>query len=256
MRVICRGVGVDFNSTSGSVCALKHVDLDVPRGQFLSVVGPSGCGKTTLLRAIAGLVNPTSGSITGSTAGVRPLLVYQENSLFPWMTVLENACFGLEAQGLPKAEREERAIPLLWRFGLAGRENAWPHQLSVGMKQRVAVIRSFVSGPDLLLMDEPFASVDAHMRMRLQQELLSLWEQSSTTVVFVTHDVNEALLLGDRVIVLSAAPGTVVASMDVPLPRPRDLEITWSSEFQDLKREIFVHLGMEAAGRPVNLHAR
>ena len=231
MQIVCDQVSVHFHTGAATVYALEELDFSVRSGQFVSIVGPSGCGKTTLLRAIAGLQKPSSGAITSGAE--RALLVYQENSLFPWMNVLDNACFGLEAQQVPRQERESRAIPLLRRFGLEGRERDWPHQLSVGMKQRIAVIRSFISDPDLLLMDEPFASVDAHMRIRLQQELIGLWEQSGKTVLFVTHDVSEALILSDRVIVLSASPGRVIASINVPFSRPRSPEMVWSPEFQE-----------------------
>lgn len=244
MNVTCQDLTIVFPSDAGKTRALEGVDLRIRSGEFVSVVGPSGCGKTTLLRTIAGLLKPDSGRIERSPSDGRTLLVYQENSLFPWMNVLENACFGLEAQGVPLAERESRALPLLRRFGLQGRERAWPHQLSMGMKQRVAVIRSFVSNPSLLLMDEPFASVDCHLRLRLQQELLELWEQDKKTVLFVTHDVNEALLLSDRVIVMSANPGTILADIAVPLPRPRDLEVTLRGECLELKRKIYRKMGV------------
>jgi NitT/TauT family transport system ATP-binding protein len=244
MNVICRDLTIVYPSDAGKIRALEDVNLRVRSGEFVSVVGPSGCGKTTLLRAIAGFLKPDSGLIERSASCGRTLLVYQENSLFPWMNVLENACFGLEAQGVPLAERESRALPLLRHFGLEGRERAWPHQLSMGMKQRVAVIRSFISDPDLLLMDEPFAAVDYYMRLRLQQELLEMWEYDKKTVLFVTHDVNEALLLSDRVIVMSATPGTVIAEIPVPFPRPRDLEVTLCGEWLELKRQVFQKLGI------------
>ena len=244
MRVSCNNLSVTFFSEGAKIQALQNVSLQVGRREFVSVVGPSGCGKTTLLRAVAGFVPAESGSIEHSGSSSRGLMVYQENSLFPWMTVLENAVFGIEMQGAAKDERERRALPLLHRFGLQGRERAWPHQLSLGMKQRIAVIRSFVSNPDLLLMDEPFAALDCQMRLTLQQELLELWEQEHNTVLFVTHDVDEAILLSDRVAVMSRQPGSIVADFRIPFERPRDPSVTLTEKFLGIKRDIYHHLGI------------
>lgn len=244
MRVSCHNLSITFFSDAAKVQALQNLSLQVGRREFVSVVGPSGCGKTTLLRAVAGFVQTESGSIEHHGSSSRGLMVYQENSLFPWMTVLENACFGVEMQGIPKDERERRALPLLHRFGLQGRERAWPHQLSVGMKQRIAVIRSFVGDPDLLLMDEPFAGLDCQMRLILQQELLELWEQKHNTVLFVTHDVDEAILLSDRVAVMSRQPGSIVADFRIPFDRPRDPAVTLTEDFLRIKRDIYHYLGM------------
>jgi NitT/TauT family transport system ATP-binding protein len=176
----------------------------------------------------------------------RALIVFQEHGLFPWMTVIENAAFGLEMQGVGRDERESRALELLDRYGFRGRERAYPHQLSLGMKQRVAVIRCFLGDPPVMLMDEPFAALDCQTRLTLQQELLELWEQSHKTVIFVTHDMDEALLLSDRVLVLSAQPGTVRAEFTVPFARPRAAELTLEEEFLSLKRRIARELGMRA----------
>jgi len=248
MRLRCNRVGVTFSSSHGPVNALEDVDFETREGEFVSIIGPSGCGKTTLLRAIAGLLPGVQGSverIPGSRdTSDRSLLVFQENSLFPWMTVMDNATFGLAMQGVPRAEREERARELLSRFGLKGRERAWPHQLSVGMKQRVAVIRCFLSDPALLLMDEPFGALDALTRIRLQQELLSLWEQNHKTVIFITHDVDEAILLSDRVMVMSPAPGRLIAQYPIRFERPRDSSIVLSPEFVRLKQELHSRLGV------------
>ena len=221
---------------------LDQVSLNVGSGEFVSVTGPSGCGKTTLLRTIAGLIAPCSGRVEHGRGAARTLMVYQENSLFPWMSVLDNACFGLEALGVPRMEREAKARAVLERFGLSGREHSWPHQLSAGMKQRVAVIRSFISAPDLLLMDEPFGALDCHMRGILQRELLVLWEQDRPTVLFVTHDIEEALLLSDRVIVLSGLPGRIRADVGVDLERPRRAEVVLTDEFVELKRCVWQHM--------------
>jgi NitT/TauT family transport system ATP-binding protein len=243
----CRHVSAGYPAAGGLVHALEDVTFETRAGEFLSVVGPSGCGKTTLLRALAGLIQPTHGRVerpvhVHGTHG--PLIVFQEHGLFPWMTVIENAAFGLEMLGVGRRERESRSLELLHRYGFRGRERAYPHQLSLGMKQRVAVIRCFLSDPPVMLMDEPFAALDCQTRLTLQRELLELWEQNHKTVVFVTHDMDEALLLSDRVLVLSAQPGTVRAEFAVPFPRPRAAELTLEEEFLSLKRRIARELGM------------
>ena len=211
----CARLGLTYPDNGRSVRALTDVSFEVRHGEFVSVIGPSGCGKTTLLHVLAGLLPPTTGNVhlPESAPGLPPAasMVFQENSLFPWMTVLENAAFGLEMRKVRKAERESRTSRMLERLGLAGRERDYPRQLSAGMKQRVAVIRAFVGGGPVLLMDEPFAALDRQTRLRAQEELMDLWDAERKTVVFVTHDVDEALLLSDRIVVLSASPGTVVA---------------------------------------------
>jgi NitT/TauT family transport system ATP-binding protein len=244
MRFVCQRLSITFPARSGHVQALWDLSIEARRGEFVSVVGPSGCGKTTLLRAIAGFLKPDAGSIQFDKppSSGQDLMVYQENNLFPWKDALDNACFGLEVQGVPPEERRRRAAPLFRRFHLEGREHAWPRQLSGGMKQRIAVIRSFLSTPDLLLMDEPFAALDCQLRQGLQQDLMDLWEYEHKTVLFVTHDLEEAILLGDRVVVMSAAPGTVVAEFAVGFDRPRDAAVTLTEEFLELKREIAGHL--------------
>ena len=246
----CDSLGVTYRSQTGkSICALRDVDFEVRRGEFVSVIGPSGCGKTTLLHILAGLLQPTSGSFRffdQDGQNSRTALVFQENSLFPWMNVMENAAFGLEMRGVGKAERERRASRMLERLGLAGRERDYPRQLSTGMKQRVAVVRAFVSEAAVLLMDEPFAALDRQTRMRAQQELTELWESERKTVVFVTHDVDEALLLSDRVVVLSASPGTVLAEYHVHMERPRELFCEPDEESYELKRRILASLGLVA----------
>jgi NitT/TauT family transport system ATP-binding protein len=242
-----RNLHVTFPGDGKSVEALRSLTFTLRDREFLGVVGPSGCGKTTLMRVLAGLTLPREGEIEHDLHPLghkpRTLLVFQEDGLFPWMTVLENAVFGMEMQGVGKVERERRAKELLERYGVGGRENAYPHELSVGMKQRVAVIRSFLSEPDLLLMDEPFAALDAQTRMTLQQELLALWEQSHRSVIFVTHDVDEAILLCDRILVMSSQPGTIVAEVPVPFSRPRTPATTLDDEFLALKASLFRKLG-------------
>jgi NitT/TauT family transport system ATP-binding protein len=255
MWLKCEDLAVGFDSRAGRVQALAGISFEAREGEFLSIVGPSGCGKTTLLRTLAGLIPPQRGAV--QRLGVNGhgknevLLVFQENSLFPWMTVLDNATFGMEMKGVPRAEREARARELLARFGFAGREQAYPYQLSLGMKQRVAVIRCFLSDPAVLLMDEPFAALDCQTRLTLQQELLDLWEEDHKTVVYVTHDVEEAILLSDRILILSPQPGHVIAEFRVPFSRPREAGLTLSEELLLLKRHISAALGM----RTDHLHA-
>jgi len=234
---------VSFRDGAQRIEALKNLTFECANGEFLSILGPSGCGKTTLLRTLAGLITPDSGQVVRNPASAdgdsRSLLVFQEESLFPWMTVLQNAVFGLEMQGVKRSIREGQAREMLQRTGVLGREHSYPHQLSLGMKQRVAVIRCFLSEPGLMLMDEPFAALDAQTRSTLQQELLALWDQNRNSVIFVTHDVEEALLLSDRILVLSAQPGTVIGEIPVRLTRPRSSETTLTEEFLSLKRRIF-----------------
>ena len=232
--------------------ALRDVSFETRPGEFLSIVGPSGCGKTTLLRVLAGLLPAQRGAVEWIHARVegsdRKLMVYQEMSLFPWMSVLENAAFGLRMQGVDKQEREPRALAMLARFGLAGRVSDYPRQLSVGMRQRVALSRCFLSDPALMLMDEPFAALDAQTRLALQQEVLALWEPEHRSVIFVTHDIEEAILLSDRILIMSAQPGTIVTEAPVPFPRPRTPETVLNMEFLTLKRRIFEAIGVGSAG--------
>jgi NitT/TauT family transport system ATP-binding protein len=259
MQFRCSELCVAFGNGNPVVRALEQISFTCRDGEFLSLIGPSGCGKTTLLRTIAGILPPTSGTVThevnaavadGGTIGQR-LMVFQEESLFPWMTVLENAAFGLEMQGASREVREAAARELLRAYGLADRERAYPHQISVGMKQRVAVIRAFLSNPALLLMDEPFGALDSPTRFALQTDLLDLWSQSSRTVVFVTHDVDEAIYLSDRVLVMSPAPGRIVTELAIDLPRGRRRDAMISAHFLDLKRQLLSALsdGAESAAK-------
>jgi len=176
-------------------------------------------------------------------------MVFQENNLFPWMTVLENAAFGLEMRGIERNERESRAAELLARFGLSGRENDYPYQLSTGMKQRVGLVRAFLCEPPLLLMDEPFGALDCQTRMYAQQELANFWREHKTTVVFVTHDVGEAIILSDRILVLSNSPAYVVQEFETPLPRPRPPMFEGDPEMMDLQAQIFALLGFTLNSR-------
>jgi len=253
MRLHCSHLGVSFESAQGVVHALEDLSFETREREFLSFVGPSGCGKTTLLRVLAGILAPGQGLVqrvaSAADRNQSVLLVSQERNLFPWMTVVENAAFGCEMQGVGRREREERARALLRKLGFAGRERAYPHELSLGMKQRVAVARGFLGDPAVLLMDEPFAALDCQRRLELQQELLDLWEQNRMTVIFVTHDVEEAILLSDRILVFSRQPGRITAEFRVHLPRPRATAVTMTEEFLSLKRRIAAGLGMAVGER-------
>lgn len=239
---------MSFASPGGCVHALAGVSFEVRDREFLCILGPSGCGKTTLLRVVAGLQKPTTGEVERIPPATdrRPqvLLVSQENNLFPWMTALDNAAFGLEMQGMARRQRRERARELLARLGFEGREKAWPHELSLGMKQRVAVARCFLSDPAVMLMDEPFAALDCLRRMELQQQLLRVWDESHKTVLFVTHDIEEAIMLGDRVLVLGGSPGGIRTEFRVPFDRPRNPALAFTSEFLYLKKSIAAALGV------------
>jgi len=208
--------------------ALSDVNLDIDEGEFVSVVGPSGCGKSTLLRIMADLDTPTDGRVrTEAAASDAPsslpsAVVFQEQSLFPWMRVAENVAFAFDSLGLPKREVERRVAKELALVGLTDFAQAYPHELSGGMKQRAAVARAFAVDPPVLYMDEPFGALDEQTRVGLAGELMSLWERMRKTVVFITHGIEEAVTLADRVVVLSAHPGTVKAIIPIDFPRPRD----------------------------------
>lgn len=219
-------VSCTYASDRGMVRALDAISLEIGAAEFVSLVGPSGCGKSTLLRIIAGLQSQTEGSVlyatTPEASPARGGLVVQENGTFPWMDVLDNVAFGLEMQGVPRAVRRARALAYLERVGLREYAEHLPHELSVGMRQRVGIGRAFVSGAPMLLMDEPFGALDAQTRWVLQAELLRIWTDQPRPVLFVTHDVSEAVVLGDRVVVMTGQPGRIRESVAVDLPRPRD----------------------------------
>jgi NitT/TauT family transport system ATP-binding protein len=218
----CENVSHTFTSDRGSVDALRDVTFSVAVNEFVCIVGPSGCGKSTLLKIIADLETPTSGNVIFH-AGQRPRggLVVQENGTFPWMSVVENVAFGLRLGGMSKDERRKRALVFLERVGLSDFADHYPHELSVGMRQRLGIGRAVVMDAPLLLMDEPFGALDAQTRRHMQSELLNIWAGDRRTVVFVTHDIEEAVLLGDRVLVMSARPSSIVAEIPVSLERPR-----------------------------------
>ena len=222
----CEQVGHTFAGDRGSVEALVDVTMTVHEHEFVCVVGPSGCGKSTLLRIIAGLETPSAGRVQfhgpAAMRGGRGGLVVQEHGTFPWLSAVDNVAFGLAIERMPRAERRQRAMAYLDRVGLASFARHYPHELSVGMRQRLGIGRAMVVDAPLLLMDEPFAALDAITRRRMQDELLSIWATDRRTVLFVTHDIEEAVLLADRVIVLSGRPGRILADLPVSLQRPRD----------------------------------
>jgi NitT/TauT family transport system ATP-binding protein len=224
------GVSVAFEAEGGAVVqAVEGVDLDVGAGEFLTIVGPSGCGKSTLLNAIVGLVQPTAGRIYfkgqpwSGRVNTEIGYVTQEDNLFPWRTALGSVEFGMEVRGYPKRERRQRALALMEAVGLRGFERYYRHQLSGGMRQRANIIRTLAYRPEVILMDEPFGPLDAHTRILLQDQLLSLWSQERATVIFITHDLAEAITLSDRVAIMTRRPGRIRAVEAVDLPRPRDV---------------------------------
>jgi len=236
-----------FKQEQSSVEALSDLNFDVYQGEFFCVIGPTGCGKTTLLRIVAGLESPTQGEVLlnerrATKPGADRGLVFQEFALFPWRTTWKNIEFGLEIKGLPPEKRREIVESYVKLMGLQGFENAVPRQLSSGMKQRVAIARALANNPEVLLMDEPFGSLDAQTRNIMQKELLTIWEQTKKTVMFVTHSVDEAVYLADRIVVLTARPGKVKQIIEVKLPRPRDRT---GEEFYAVRRPILQELETE-----------
>jgi len=243
-----RGVSKAFVGRAGeTTLALADVDLDVQRGTFVSLVGPSGCGKSTLLRILGGLEQPSTGEVRSAarqtTSGLPAVaFVFQDYGLFPWLNVVENVAFGLRMAGVGKRERHQRARAWLDRLGLASFERSYPEQLSGGMRQRLSLARAFVTDPEVLLMDEPMAALDAQTRLLLQEDLVRLWEETKKTVVLVTHSLDEAVLLGDRVVAMTARPGRVKLDLPVELPRPRDAGTVTGTAFSHLKATLWTAL--------------
>lgn len=250
--VSIRGLGRQFETAAGTITAIQNIDLDLRQSEFVAIVGPSGCGKTTLLRIIAGLEVPTSGIIgTEGLPSDRPAnaMVFQGRSVFPWMTVRENAQYGLSIRGVEKQERNRVVDRLLETVGLSRFSKAYPHQLSEGMRQRVAIARALAVDPELLLMDEPFGSLDEQTRFILQDEVLRIWHETKKTIVVVTHSIDEALTLADRVVVMTAHPGTIKEIVPVHLARPRDQGTLRSDpEFARLFARIWESLRSEVLG--------
>lgn len=235
-------VAVNFGEGRQAVRAVEQLDLRIEPGEFVSILGPSGCGKSTILGAIAGFMQVSSGDVRVDSQRVAAPgpdrgFVFQQHTLFPWKTVANNVEFGLKMRGIPRAERQKTAREILTHIGLGEFLHHYPHQLSGGMQQRVALARVLVNRPRVLLMDEPFCALDAQTRLQMQEMLLGLWHELHMTVVFVTHDVDEAVFLSDRVIVLTQRPGTIKREIAVDLPRPRTHELLTSPEFTQRKRE-------------------
>ena len=258
LELECRKLQVTYQTTRMTVDALKEISFSLERNEFVCVVGPSGCGKSTLLRVLAGLVQPSAGEVLFHSqrdgSATRCAMVFQDHGVFPWMTVLENVAFPLEMQGVNRKARQERAGQFLDRTGLGKFSGAYPHELSGGMRQRVAVARAFIADPDILLMDEPFRALDAQTRLILQEELLHIWRDFRKTVLYVTHDIEEAILLGDRVLVMSARPAVIKQEINVPLERPRDLTGRAHPELEELRWHIWKMLETDARQSLVQRH--
>ena len=235
--VAVEGLSMEFNSRGQRLVALQNVDLDIAPGEFFVIVGPSGCGKTTLLRVLQGLTKATRGRIL---VGGKPVtgpgtdrgFVFQQDALYPWRSVLRNVGFGLELQGIPKAQARTRALAMIDLVGLNGFESHYPHELSGGMRQRVNLARALAIEPAILLMDEPFAALDALTRETMQHELLRIAAAAGTTVIFITHQIDESVFLGDRVAVFATRPGRLQEIIPVDLPRPRPPGVKQSPAFQ------------------------
>jgi NitT/TauT family transport system ATP-binding protein len=254
----CQHVGKVWRSPRGlSVQALQDIDLTVTEGEFVAILGPSGCGKSTLLELIAGLEPLTTGRITfdgkpisGPERGV--VMVFQEHSLFPWLSVRDNVGFGLSLKGVPKAERETRVERLLERVRLTRFARHHPHQLSGGMKQRVAIARALVESPEFILMDEPFAALDFQTRVLMQHFLLEVWLEFRPTIIFVTHHIDEAVLLADRIVVMSAGPGRIIDDIPIDLARPRRMTDSGFNDYRArltelMEREVMRALAQDEA---------
>lgn len=234
----------EYQGRNGKTIALNGVSLDIKENEFICVVGPSGCGKSTLLNIIAGLLEPTSGTVSldGKViegTGVERGVVFQQYALFPWRTVLKNVMFPLEMKKVPKAEAEAIARKYIKSVGLEGFEKSFPKELSGGMKQRVAIARAYAANPEVLLLDEPFGALDAQTRVQLQTELLETWEKEKKTCFFITHDVDEAVILAQRVIIMSARPGRIKKIVDIDIPYPRTQATKTDPRFLELKSEIW-----------------
>jgi len=249
-RLRIRDVGRDFRTKAGVTHAVSGIDLDIRIGEFVALIGRSGCGKTTLLRMIGGLLAPTAGTIevdgrqlwrdgrVENSAVTKLGFVFQESNLFPWFSVLDNIALPLKLRGVRKAERRERAAELAALVGLAGFEGAYPRELSGGMRQRAAIARALSTEPDLLLMDEPFGALDALTRERMNLELQRIVLETSSTVVFVTHDIPEAVFLADRVVHLTPRPGRIRQILPVDIAKPRSIDLQTTPEFNDIVRAL------------------
>src|SRR5580693_8026963 len=239
-KLHAENVSMTFPTPSGAFAALAPITLSIPQGRFVSLIGPSGCGKSTIFNIIAGLLEPTGGRVlidgvdsTGTIGRVGYML--QKDLLLPWRTVLDNVILGMEIQGVPLREARGRALPLLRRYGLSGFEYLHPNALSGGMRQRAALLRTLLFDTDVILLDEPFGALDAQTKLRMQEWLLGLWADFGKTVVFVTHDIEEAIYLSDEVHVMATRPGRIIETIAVPTPRPRGRSVTLTPEFLAIK---------------------
>ena len=259
-KVTVKDFGLSYDTLEGAVEAVRDASIHVDPGEFVSIIGPSGCGKSTLLNAVAGFLKPTRGEVAVDGDPVaRPSadrgMVFQQYSLFPWKTVRENVEFGLKMKGMERSKRETSARTLLGLAGLLAFEKQYPENLSGGMKQRVGIIRALATGPKVLLLDEPFGSLDAQTRLIMQQILTNMWQRLKTSVLFVTHDIDEAIFLSDRVYCMTARPGTIKAEIAIPLGRPRQQSMMMSSEFLALRRGLMSLIreeSLKAIGGEVN----
>jgi ABC-type nitrate/sulfonate/bicarbonate transport system ATPase subunit len=245
-------VSMTFATPGGSFQALDHVTLAIPAGRFVSLIGPSGCGKSTIFNIAAGLQEPTAGRVliddldaTGTIGRVGYML--QKDLLLPWRTLVDNIILGMEIQGVPLRQAREKALPLLRRYGLAGFERAYPSALSGGMRQRAALLRTLLFDTDVILLDEPFGALDAQTKLQMQEWLLELWSDFGKTVIFVTHDVEEAIFLSDEVHVMGTRPGRIIETLAVDLPRPRLRSCTTTPVFTALKERCLELLRVDQA---------
>jgi len=242
-----KNINKSFDGRGKNLSVLEDINLTIDDGEFVCLLGPSGCGKTTLLRLIAGLDNPTSGEVVANGEVVEKpsgdrAVIFQQYSLFPWLTVLQNVTFGLEMSGGSKEENIQAAERYLQSVGLLEFKDSYPHELSGGMKQRVAIIRSLLNHSPILLMDEPFSALDMQNRHKLQEQLIGVWKRFENTIVFVTHDVDEAVYLADKIVLLDKNPGKIAEVISVDLERPRKRE---SQEFLEIQESIVENLDME-----------
>jgi ABC-type nitrate/sulfonate/bicarbonate transport system ATPase subunit len=251
--LVLEGVSRTFPGARGapSTRALEPTSLAVPDNDFVAILGPSGCGKSTLLRIVAGLDRPSTGRVLldgreVSGPGPDRGMVFQSYTLFPWLTVARNIAFGLRERGVPAAERERIVAAYVAKVGLTGFDQHFPRQLSGGMQQRTAIARALANEPLILLLDEPFGALDNQTRSLMQELLLAIWEAERTTVLFVTHDIEEAIFLANRVVVMTARPGRIKADVAVPLPHPRDYRMKTGAEFSDLKARLVEEIRVEA----------
>jgi NitT/TauT family transport system ATP-binding protein len=246
-----RDFALSYETIEGPVQAVTNTHIHVKPGEFVSIVGPSGCGKSTFLNAVAGFLKPTTGTITVDGEPVNGPsaergMVFQQYSLFPWKTVRENVEFGLKMRGMARSQRERAARTLLGLAGLEAFEKHYPERLSGGMKQRVGIVRALATGPKVLLLDEPFGALDAQTRVIMQQILTNMWQRLKISVLFVTHDIDEAIFLSDRVYCMTARPGSIKAEIPIPLERPRQQSMMMSSEFLALRRGLMLLIREES----------